>query len=309
MLNLVTGGAGFIGANLIYKLIGLGEDVICVDNLSTGQMSNLDQVINNPKFTFINHDLTNPLEINIDKIWHLACPASPKKYQEDPIQTSKTCFLGTINMLELARKNNARFLFTSSSEVYGNPKEFPQSESYLGASNTIGKRSCYTEGKRIAESLCFDYYRKYDLDVKVARIFNTYGPKLDKNDGRLISNLIMQAIFDDELTIYGDGSQTRSFCYIDDLIDGLIKLMNFKETLLVNLGSQNEIKVIEIANLVIDLVNSNSNIINLPLPEDDPQRRNPNINLAISKLKWYPIISIEEGLKKTIAHLKRNVDT
>ncbi len=308
MINLVTGGAGFIGSNLIYQLIGLGEDVICVDNLSTGQMSNLDQVINNPRFAFINHDLTNPLEINIDKIWHLACPASPKKYQEDPIQTSKTCFLGTINMLELARKNNARFLFTSSSEVYGNPKEFPQSESYLGASNTIGKRSCYTEGKRIAESLCFDYYRKYDLDVKVARIFNTYGPKLDKNDGRLISNLIMQAIFDDELTIYGDGSQTRSFCYIDDLIDGLIKLMNFKETLLVNLGSQNEIKVIEIANLVIDLVNSNSNIINLPLPEDDPQRRNPNINLAISKLKWYPSISIEEGLKKTIAHLKRNMD-
>ena len=309
MINLVTGGAGFIGSNLIYQLIGLGEDVICVDNLSTGQMSNLDQVINNPKFTFINHDLTNPLEINIDKIWHLACPASPKKYQEDPIQTSKTCFLGTINMLELARKNNARFLFTSSSEVYGNPKEFPQSESYLGASNTIGKRSCYTEGKRIAESLCFDYYRKYDLDVKVARIFNTYGPKLDKNDGRLISNLIMQAISDHELTIYGDGSQTRSFCYIDDLIDGLIKLMNFKETLLVNLGSQNEIKVIEIANLVIDLVDSNSNIINLPLPEDDPQRRNPNINLAISKLKWYPNISIEEGLKKTISYLKRNMDT
>ncbi len=309
MLNLVTGGAGFIGANLIYKLIGLGEDVICVDNLSTGQMSNLDQVINNPRFAFINHDLTNPLEINIDKIWHLACPASPKKYQEDPIQTSKTCFLGTINMLELARKNNARFLFTSSSEVYGNPKEYPQSESYLGACNTIGKRSCYTEGKRIAESLCFDYYRKYDLDVKVARIFNTYGPRLDKNDGRLISNLIMQAISDHELTIYGDGSQTRSFCYIDDLIDGLIKLMNFKETLLLNLGSQNEIKVIEIANLVIDLVNSNSNIINLPLPEDDPQRRNPNINLAISKLKWYPNISIEEGLKKTISYLKRNMDT
>jgi len=309
LLNLVTGGAGFIGSNLVNELIDSGEDVICVDNLSTGQISNLDKVINNPKFTFIKHDLINPLEINIDKIWHLACPASPEKYQKDPIQTSKTCFLGTINMLELASKKNAKFLFASSSEVYGNPKESPQSESYFGAANTVGKRSCYTEGKRMAESLCFDFHRKFDLDVKVARIFNTYGPRMNKNDGRLISNLIIQAICNNKLTIYGDGSQTRTFCYIDDLIKGLIKLMNFKDTLLVNLGGEKEVKVIEIANLVVDLVNSNSSIIYLPLPEDDPERRKPNINLAIAKLGWSPSISLQKGLGKTITFLKQFIES
>ncbi len=304
MLNLVTGGAGFIGSNLINRLINKGEDVICIDNLSTGKLRNLNEIFNNSKFTFIEHDLINPIDLEIDKIWHLACPASPEKYQEDPIKTSKTCFLGTMNMLELANNYDAKFLFASSSEVYGDPKEYPQKEKYLGAANFIGKRSCYTEGKRIAESLCFDFHRKYNLEIKIARIFNTYGPKMNEDDGRLISNLIKQALQNKKLTIYGDGSQTRSFCYIDDLIEGLFKLMEFKETLLVNLGSVKEYQVQDIANFVINLINSDLNYINLPLPEDDPKRRNPDINLAISKLGWNPSIDILEGLKNSICYLK-----
>ncbi len=295
-----------MGSNLANKLINKGESVICIDNLSTGNLRNLEGISNNSRFTFINHDLIHPINLKVDKIWHLACPASPMKYQEDPIQTSKTCFLGTMNMLDLAKNNGAKFLFASSSEVYGDPKEYPQSETYLGSVNFIGKRSCYTEGKRMAESLCSDFQRKYNLDVKIARIFNTYGPRMTKNDGRLISNLLIQALSNQKLTIYGDGSQTRSFCYIDDLIDGLIKLMNFEDSLLVNLGNNKEYKVIEIVNLVINLVNSDLGYINLPLPEDDPKRRNPDINLAYSKLGWTPKISIQKGLINTIKYLEES---
>jgi len=305
LINLVTGGAGFIGSNLVSELINKGEKVICLDDLSTGDINNFENLKNNSNFNFIEHDIINPIKIKTDKIWHFACPASPKKYQVDPIKTSKTCYLGTINMLQLAMENKAKFLFASSSEIYGISKKFPQSENYLGYVNSTGIRSCYTEGKRIGESLCFDFYRKYNLDIKVARIFNTYGPGMNKNDGRLISNFIVQALTNKELTIYGDGNQTRSFCYIDDLVEGLLKLMDYSDTLLLNLGSDTEISILEVAKLIIEMVNPKLNWIYLPLPEDDPIRRKPDIKLAYSKIGWSPKIDINEGLRNTIKHLMK----
>ncbi len=295
-----------MGSNLANKLINKGESVICIDNLSTGNLRNLEGISNNSRFTFINHDLIHPINLKVDKIWHLACPASPMKYQEDPIQTSKTCFLGTMNMLDLAKNNGAKFLFASSSEVYGDPKEYPQSETYLGSVNFIGKRSCYTEGKRMAESLCSDFQRKYNLDVKIARIFNTYGPKMTKNDGRLISNLLIQAISNQKLTIYGDGSQTRSFCYIDDLTQALIRLMTVKYYLPVNLGNPDELSIYELAIKILQMLNKQIDFISFrEKNKDDPQLRKPEISLARQILDWNPEVNLDFGLNKTIEYFKQ----
>ncbi|MDA9927875.1 SDR family oxidoreductase [Gammaproteobacteria bacterium] len=304
---LVTGGAGFLGSHLCDELLKEENNrVICLDNLYTGSERNINHLKNNSKFEFINHDVTSPLDIAADQIYNLACPASPIHYQHDPVKTMKTSVLGSINVLNLAKKNNSRVLQASTSEIYGDPIEHPQTESYWGNVNPIGIRSCYDEGKRCAETLCVDYDRQYGVDTRIVRIFNTYGPRMNKNDGRVVSNFIVQAIMGKDLTIFGDGSQTRSFCYYTDLIDGFIKMMNTsKPSTPINLGNPREFTILELANLVIKKVNSNSKICFSDLPSDDPKQRRPNIALANSLLSWAPAIEIEEGLDSTINYFKK----
>tara|TARA_Y100000739_G_scaffold91924_1_gene78665 strand:+ start:355 stop:1278 length:924 start_codon:yes stop_codon:yes gene_type:complete len=303
--NLVTGGAGFLGSHLIDRLIKNSEEVICLDNYFTGRKSNINQWLENKNFELIRHDVVNPIQLEVDRIWHLACPASPIHYQSNPIKTSKTSFLGTYNMLGLARRVNARILLASTSEVYGDPEIHPQPEEYKGSVNPIGIRSCYDEGKRIAESLCFDYQRMHNSEIRVARIFNTYGPRMILNDGRVVSNFIIQALTNQPITIYGDGSQTRSFCYVDDLIDGLIALMNSSESGPINIGNPNEFTIKKLAEMVIKKVNSNSKFIFMNLPQDDPLQRRPVIDKAKNKLNWYPTVDLEEGLINTINYFKK----
>ncbi len=302
--NLVTGGAGFLGSHLIDRLMKNGEDVICLDNYFTGRKSNIFKWINNPNFELIRHDVTNKINLEIDRIWHLACPASPVHYQSNPIKTAKTSFLGTINMLGLAKRTGARILFASTSEVYGDPEVHPQPEEYRGCVNSVGIRSCYDEGKRVAETLCFDYKRMHDVDIKVMRIFNTYGPRMVQNDGRVVSNFICQALRGKALTVYGDGSQTRSFCYVDDLISGMILLMESDQTGPINIGNPNEFSIKELAELVIKKIDPRLKILYKSLPEDDPLQRKPLIELAKNKLNWEPNIEINEGLDKTINYFK-----
>lgn len=307
MINIVSGGAGLIGSHLIDKLISSNEKVICLDNFFTSNSKNIQKHFSNPNFKFINHDVLgkNP-NINGDRIWHMACPASPAKYQLDPIETSKICFIGTYNMLKLALKNNAKFLIASSSEIYGNPRVHPQTEDYEGSVNTSSIRACYNEGKRIAETLCFDFNRKFNLDIRIARIFNTYGPRMSKNDGRVVSNFIIQALQGNAITIYGDGSQTRSFCYIDDMVDGIVSLMNSNYQKPINLGHFKEYKIKELAEIIKDKINTKLIFKNKVLPESDPLMRKPNIRLANEILNWKPKISLNEGLDKTINFFKEN---
>lgn len=303
---LVTGGAGFLGSHLCDKLIEQGEDVICLDNLFTGRKDNIRHLLGHPNFEFIRHDITEPIYIEVDQIYNLACPASPIHYQYNPIKTAKTSVLGALNMLGLAKRVNARILQASTSEVYGDPEVHPQPESYRGSVNPIGVRSCYDEGKRMAETLCFDYYRQHKVKIKVVRIFNTYGPRMTINDGRVISNFIVQAIKNENITIYGDGMQTRSFCYVDDLIDGLIRFMNSREDFTgpCNMGNPEEFTMIQLAEKVIELTKSSSDIIHMPLPQDDPLQRKPMIDLARKELEWDPVIQLEEGLIHTINYFR-----
>ena len=302
MKILITGGTGFIGSNLCIYLINKGHTVLCLDNNFTGNLYNISSVKNHENFSYIYHDVLNPLtlDIDIDQIYHLACPASPPKYQADPIYTSKVCYIGTLNMLEFARKKNARILLTSTSEVYGEPLCSPQTEEYRGNVNTLGIRSCYDEGKRIAETLMMDFHRKYNVDTRIARIFNTYGPQMDKTDGRVISNFINQSLRHENITIYGDGSQTRSFCYITDQVNGLVKLMNSDCTSPINIGNPNELTVKQVAEKIIELSQSQSKLLYLSLPKDDPTNRKPDITKANMILNWYPHVKFEEGLLLTI---------
>ena len=303
---LITGGAGFLGSHLCDALIEKGHDILCVDNFFTGNKSNISHLISNPNFTLLRHDVTFPLYVEVDQIYNLACPASPIHYQFDPVQTTKTSVHGAINMLGLAKRLKARILQASTSEVYGDPEIHPQTEEYWGRVNPIGIRSCYDEGKRCAETLFFDYWRQHKLEIKVMRIFNTYGPRMHPNDGRVVSNFIVQALNNKPITIYGDGSQTRSFCYVDDLITGMIKLMESHKSITgpINMGNPSEFTMIELAELVIKLTSSRSKLKFKPLPEDDPKQRQPNISLAKSKLNWSPKVSLEEGLNKTIAYFR-----
>lgn len=305
MIILVTGGSGFIGANLCRKLLQLNHYVICLDNCFSSSKDNIIDLINNPKFEFIRHDVTESILLEIDQIYHLACPASPKNYQYNAIKTVKTSVLGTLNMLGLAKRTKARILLSSTSEIYGDPEINPQVEEYWGNVNPIGIRSCYDEGKRIAETLMMEYNRSHHVETRIARIFNTYGPYLARDDGRVVSNFINQAINDKDITIYGDGSQTRSFCYIDDLVDGLIKLMNSDYKLPVNLGNPNEITMLELSKRIIELTNSNSKIIYMDLPKDDPKKRRPDISKAKSILKWNPKIDLNKGLNFTINYFRK----
>lgn len=307
---LVTGGAGFLGSHLCDRLIEDGNEVICVDNLFTGSKDNISHLLSNPKFTFICHDITEPLyDVDVDQIYNLACPASPPFYQFDPIKTAKTSVYGAIHMLGLAKRCHARILQASTSEVYGDPLIHPQPESYRGNVNPHGIRSCYDEGKRMAEALFFDYHRQHNVDIKVIRIFNTYGPRMNPNDGRVVSNFIVQALKGEDITIYGDGNQTRSFCYVDDLIEGMIRMMNSKDfTGPVNLGNPGEFTMLELAQKVLELTGSDSKLVYMPLPGDDPTQRKPVIDLAKEKLDWEPTIALEEGLKKTIEYFKGVID-
>ena len=304
---LVTGGAGFLGANLCKKLVQQGHDVLCVDNFFTGSKENIDELIGQKYFDLMRHDVTFPLYVEVDEIYNLACPASPVHYQYDPVQTTKTSVHGAINMLGLAKRVHAKILQASTSEVYGDPEVHPQSETYWGRVNPIGIRSCYDEGKRCAETLFFDYWRQHKTKIKVARIFNTYGPLMHPNDGRVVSNFIVQAIQGKPITIYGDGKQTRSFCYVSDLIDGLIALMNTPEEVTgpINLGNPVEFTMLELAELVIRMTGSVSQIIFQKLPEDDPKQRKPNIDLATKHLNWQPKIHLEEGLQETINYFRK----
>ena len=303
---LVTGGAGFIGSHLCERLLQEGHEVICVDNFYTGTKDNIKHLMNNPYFEIIRHDITFPLYVEVDEIYHLACPASPVHYQNDPVFTIKTAVHGTINMLGLAKRTKAKILLASTSEVYGDPEVHPQPEEYWGNVNPIGPRACYDEGKRCAETLFFDYYRQHKVKIKIARIFNTYGPRMQINDGRVISNFIVQALKGKDITLYGDGSQTRSFCYIDDMIEGLIRLMNTPDEITgpINLGNPKETSILELARKIIELTGSNSKIVFKPLPQDDPRRRCPDITKAKIILNWEPKISLEEGLKRTIEYFK-----
>ena len=307
IVNLITGGTGFLGSHLCEYLLNSGEEVICLDNNFTGRKENVESFIGNPKFELIRHDITNPIYLEVNRIWHLACPASPIHYQLNPIKTAKTSFLGTLNMLGLAKRVGARILLASTSEVYGNPEVHPQTETYNGSVNPIGIRSCYDEGKRIAETLCFDYKRMHRTDIRVMRIFNTYGPKMNLSDGRVVSNFIVQALKNQDLTIYGDGSQTRSFCYVDDLIEGMVRLMNCMHNGPINIGNPNEFTIKELATKVIEKINPNLEIIYQPLPEDDPLQRKPDISLAKAELEWEPKIQIEEGLDKIIPWFKEEI--
>lgn len=306
---LVTGGAGFVGAHLCRKLINEGHKVICVDNLFTGRLNNIQGLMTNERFKFVKHDITEPFNFEVDQIFNLACPASPIHYQYDPVQTIKTSVIGALNVLEIARKNRARILQSSTSEVYGDPLEHPQKESYWGHVNPIGARSCYDEGKRCAESLFFNYASKYDVDVKVIRIFNTYGPYMTEDDNRVISNFIIQALKNEPITVYGNGTQTRSFQYIDDLIHAMLLIMgqdSFHGP--VNIGNPCEYSIIDLANLIIKLTKSNSPIVYQPCPPDDPTKRKPDISLAQEYLGWKPVISVEEGLLKTIDYFRSTLD-
>ena len=304
---LVTGGAGFLGANLCKKLVQQGHDVLCVDNFFTGSKENIAELIGQKYFDLMRHDVTFPLYVEVDEIYNLACPASPVHYQYDPVQTTKTSVHGAINMLGLAKRVHAKILQASTSEVYGDPEVHPQSETYWGRVNPIGIRSCYDEGKRCAETLFFDYWRQHKTKIKVARIFNTYGPLMHPNDGRVVSNFIVQAIQGNPITIYGDGTQTRSFCYVSDLIDGLIALMNTPEEVTgpINLGNPVEFTMFELAELVIRMTGSVSQIVFQTLPEDDPKQRKPNIDLATKHLNWQPKIHLEEGLQETINYFRK----
>jgi UDP-glucuronate decarboxylase len=304
---LVTGGAGFLGSHLCDRLIGRGEDVLCIDNFFTGSKRNVEHLLSKPHFELMRHDVTFPLYVEVDRIFNLACPASPVHYQFDPVQTTKTSVHGAINMLGLAKRVKARILQASTSEVYGDPEVHPQTESYWGRVNCVGPRSCYDEGKRCAETLFFDYQRQHALDIKVIRIFNTYGPRMHPNDGRVVSNFIVQALKGEDVTIYGDGQQTRSFCYVDDLIDGMIRMMDSEKGFFgpVNIGNPGEFTMRELAEKVLSLTGSKSRLVNRPLPADDPKQRKPNISLAESKLDWKPKVALADGLKETIAYFKK----
>lgn len=303
---LVTGGAGFLGSHLCDRLIEKGHEVLCVDNLFTGSRQNITHLMGHPQFEFMRHDVTFPLYVEVDKIYNLACPASPIHYQYDPVQTTKTSVHGAINMLGLAKRVKARILQASTSEVYGDPEIHPQTESYWGRVNPIGPRSCYDEGKRCAETLFFDYYRQHRLDIKVVRIFNTYGPRMHPNDGRVVSNFVVQALHGRDITIYGDGQQTRSFCYVDDLIDGLLLMMESGSDFVgpVNIGNPEEFTMLELAEIVLRLTNSHSKILFKPLPMDDPKQRQPDITLASKSLGWRPKVSLQDGLKETIHYFR-----
>lgn len=303
---LVTGGAGFIGSHLCARLVDEGNEVLCVDNFFTGSKSNIEPLLDKHHFEMIRHDVTKELLVEVDQIYNLACPASPVHYQYNPVKTMKTSVMGAINMLGLAKRVKARILQASTSEVYGNPNVHPQPEKYWGNVNPVGIRSCYDEGKRAAETLFFDYHRQNGVDIKVIRIFNTYGPNMNANDGRVVSNFIVQALKGEDITIYGDGTQTRSFCYVDDLVDGMVRMMNSREgfTGPVNLGNPGEFTMLELAEKVIRLTGSKSKIVHRPLPQDDPTQRKPVIDLAKKELDWEPKISLDEGLVKTIAYFR-----
>ncbi len=303
---LVTGGAGFIGSHLCQRLLERGYEVLCVDNFYTGTRTNLLPLIGNPHFEVLRHDITFPLYIEVDRIFNLACPASPIHYQNDPVQTTKVNVHGAINMLGLAKRIKARILQASTSEVYGDPDVHPQVESYWGNVNPIGPRACYDEGKRCAETLFFDYLRQHRLQIKVARIFNTYGPRMHRNDGRVVSNFVVQALRGEPITIYGDGAQTRSFCYVDDLVDGLLRFMETSDDVTgpINLGNPKECSILELAERIVELTGSRSQIVRKPLPMDDPRRRQPDISQAEKHLDWRPTVSLEEGLPKTIEYFE-----
>jgi len=305
--HLVTGGAGFVGSHLIDRLMEQGDEVICLDNYFTGRKENISRWIGHCNFELIRHDVTEPIRLEIDRIWHLACPASPVHYQYNPIKTAKTSFLGTYNMLGLARRVNARLLLASTSEVYGDPEVHPQPETYRGCVNTIGIRSCYDEGKRIAETLCFDYKRMHGTEIRVARIFNTYGPRMLEEDGRVVSNFIVQALRGQSLTLYGGGNQTRSFCYVDDLVTGLMMLMESSESGPMNIGNPNEFTIKELAEKIIGQINPSLGLVDLPLPQDDPMQRQPVIQLAREKLNWEPKIQLDEGLSQTINDFQKRI--
>jgi UDP-glucuronate decarboxylase len=306
---LVTGGAGFLGSHLCDRLVKDGVDVLCVDNFFTGTKQNLTHLIGNPRFELMRHDVTFPLYVEVDQIYNLACPASPVHYQFDPVQTTKTSVHGAINMLGLARRIKARIFQASTSEVYGDPEVHPQREDYWGRVNTIGPRACYDEGKRCAETLFFDYYRQHQLDIKVVRIFNTYGPRMHPNDGRVVSNFIVQALRGEDITIYGDGQQTRSFCYVDDMIEGFVRMMKTGSDFTgpVNIGNPGEFTMLELAEKVLSFVGGKSKLTFHPLPEDDPKQRQPDISLARSKLRWEPKVTLEDGLRETIAYFKKTI--
>lgn len=303
---LITGGAGFIGSHLSERLLDEGHEVICVDNFFTGSRRNVEHLFANPRFELMRHDVTFPLYVEVDQIYNLACPASPVHYQHDPVQTTKTSVMGAINMLGLAKRLRVPILQASTSEVYGDPAVHPQTEDYWGNVNPIGTRSCYDEGKRAAETLFFDYRRQHDLSIKVIRIFNTYGPRMHPNDGRVVSNFIVQALRGEPITIYGDGSQTRSFCFVDDLVDGMVRLMNTGHDVTgpVNVGNPGEFTMLELANAVLELTGSSSNIEHRPLPQDDPKQRQPNIDLARRELGWEPAIALRQGLEQTIDYFR-----
>ena len=304
---LVTGGSGFIGSHLCERLLEEGCEVLCVDNNFTGTKRNITHLLSNPNFEFIRHDITLPLYVEVDEIYNLACPASPIHYQFDPVQTTKTSVHGSINMLGLAKRLKAKIFQASTSEVYGNPSVHPQPETYWGRVNPIGARACYDEGKRCAETLFFDYHRQHNLKVKVARIFNTYGPRMHPNDGRVVSTFIVQALKGEALTVYGDGSQTRSFCYVDDIVEGIVLLMKSPDRVTgpINLGNPEEFTILELAEIVIEMTNSNSDIHFMPLPEDDPVRRKPDITRAKEILSWEPKVDIREGLSRTISYFEK----
>lgn len=307
---LVTGGAGFLGSHLCERLLNESNDVLCVDNFFTGSKQNVAHLMGNPYFEVMRHDVTMPLYVEVNEIYNLACPASPIHYQFDPVQTTKTSVHGAINMLGLAKRVKAKIFQASTSEVYGDPEVHPQAEEYWGRVNPIGIRSCYDEGKRCAETLFFDYKRQHNLEIKVARIFNTYGPRMHPNDGRVVSNFIVQALKDEDITIYGSGQQTRSFCYVDDLIDGFVRLMNTAPDVTgpINLGNPSEFTMLELAENVLRLVGSKSKLTFKPLPQDDPRQRQPNITLAKEKLDWQPKVNLEDGLKETIAYFRKTLN-
>ncbi|BAZ15119.1 NAD-dependent epimerase/dehydratase [Calothrix sp. NIES-4071] len=307
MRILVTGGAGFLGSHLIDRLMTAGHEVICLDNFYTGNKRNILQWLDNPNFELIRHDITEPIRLEVDQIYHLACPASPVHYQYNPVKTVKTNVMGTLNMLGLAKRVKARFFLASTSEVYGDPDVHPQSEEYRGNVNPIGLRACYDEGKRIAETLTFDYYRQNKVDVRVVRIFNTYGPRMLENDGRVVSNFIVQALQGKPLTVYGDGSQTRSFCYASDLIEGFIRLMNSDYVGPVNIGNPGEYTILQLAEAVRDMINPNAEINFEPLPSDDPRRRRPDITKAKTLLDWEPTVALAEGLKLTVEDFRQRM--
>jgi UDP-glucuronate decarboxylase len=308
MRILVTGGAGFLGSHLCDRLINEGHEVLCLDNFFTGRRQNIAHLLQNPKFELIRHDVIDPFKVEVDQIYNLACPASPPHYQYNPIKTTKSSVMGAINCLGLAKRVRARVFLASTSEVYGDPNVHPQSESYWGNVNPIGRRSCYDEGKRCAETLFFDYHRENGVDIRVVRIFNTYGPRMLADDGRVVSNFIVQALKGENLTVYGDGSQTRSFCYVDDLIEGFVRLMEQDKTVgPVNIGNPGEFTMLELAELVLKKVGGKSKVTNLPLPADDPKQRRPDISLAKEALGWEPKVPLEEGLDRTIAYFRQAI--